>query len=264
MPTPDYWQKNDDPKSPLFADLAWNIPDQKSGKITVVGGNSQAFSTPVKISDYLTQTFPLQEVITLLPDNLAKSLPPLDNFQFAPSTNSGSFAESELLTEVAGASDSVLLVGDLSKNTATAKAIAKLITKTTSPLFITRDTVDLITPYAQDIIERPQVCYIASLAQLQKLFRALYYPKMIMLSMPLLQLVEVLHKFTLTYPCTLVTFHEEKILVAQNGRVISNPIASTKYGPISLWSGTLASNITAFNLYNPGQPLQATTAALCY
>lgn len=264
MPTPDYWQKNDDAKSPLFVDLAWNIPDQKSGKITVVGGNSQAFSTPVKVSDYLAQTFPLQEVTTLLPDSLAKSLPPLDNFQFAPSTNSGSFDESDQLTEIAGASDSILLIGDFSKNTATAKAIAKLIQKTTSTLFITRDSIDLITPHAQNIIERPQVCYIASLAQLQKLFRALYYPKMIILSMPLLQLVEVLHKFTLTYPCTIVTFHEEKLLVAHDGQVISTPITNTKYSPISLWSGNLASNITAFNLYNPSQPLQATTAALCY
>ena len=264
MPTPDYWQKNDDPKSPLFADLAWNIPDQKSGKITVVGGNSQTFAAPVKVSDYLAQTFPLQEVTTLLPDSLAKSLPPLDNFQFAPSTKSGSFAESDLLSNSTKSSDGTLLIGDLSKNTATAKAIIKLIQKATSPLFITRDTIDLITSHAQDVIESTQTYYIASLTQLQKLFRSLYYPKMIILSMPLLQLVETLHKFTLTYPCTIMTFHEGKILVASAGKVTSTPIDNTKYTPLRLWSGILSANITAFNLYNPDQPLPATTAALCY
>ena len=257
-----YWQKNDDPKSPLFADLTWNIPDQKSGHISVIGGNSQAFSTPVKISDYLCQKFPLQELTTILPDSLQKSLPPLENIVFAPSTNSGSFAESPQLLQSTG--DNNLLIGDLSKNTITAKAIAKLIQHTDTPLLITRDTVDLIVSNAQDIIEHPGLIFVASLAQLQKLFRALYYPKMLVFSMPLLQLIETLHKFTLSYPCTIMTFHENQIVVAHDGKVTTTPIKNTKYTPLSLWSGTLAANITAFNLYNPKNQLAATTAAIAF
>lgn len=262
MPTPDYWQKNDDPKSPLFTDLTWNIPDQKSGHIAVIGGNSQSFSTPVKISDYLCKKFPLQQVTTILPDSLQKSLPPLENIIFVPSTKSGSFAESDQLTHATG--DSNILIGDLSKNTVTATAVVKLIKDNTAPTLLTRDAVDLIAPIAQDIIERPQITFVASLAQLQKLFHALYYPKMLTLSMPLLQLIETLHKFTLSYSCTITTFHEGKIIVASSGNITTTPIENTKYTPLSLWSGTLAANIAAFNLYNPKKSLAATTAALTF
>ena len=100
------------------------------------------------------------------------------------------------------------------------------------------------------------------MAQLQKIFRAVYYPKVLMLSSPLAQVVETLHKFTLTYPATILTFHEGQILVASDGKIISTPIETTNYTPISLWSGELASRVLAMNLFTPGQPLAATAAAI--
>ena len=87
---------------------------------------------------------------------------------------------------------------------------------------------------------------------------------MIMLSAPLLPILEAIHKFTLTYPATILTFHEGQLITARDGRVITTPLTDTGYSLISLWSGELAAKVAAFNLYNPTKPLESTTAALLY
>lgn len=263
-----YWQKQ---TKPLFPNLAWNLPEQKSGSITVIGGNSQNFSAVIRISEFLDRTFPLQNVPTLLPDSLRSQLPPLANLSFAPSTSNGSFAKSTDLNRTLSNNTAKLIIGDLSRNSATAIALTEAITSsvnqvgsTSTPLVLTRDTIDLLTPSFSTILSHPQLFLVASMAQLQKVFRAIYYPRMIMLTQPLIPVIETLHKFTLTYPVTILTFHQENILVAHSGKITSTPILDTSYSPLSLWSGQLAAKITAFNLYNPNQPLEATTAAILF
>jgi len=250
---------------PLFPDLAWNIPEQKSGRLAIIGGNSQSFSTVIRISEYAAQAFPFKTIATVLPDALRGKLPPLTNLDFMPSTSSGSFARSGELSAACANVDTCLLIGDFSKNSETAIALTSAVTAQAGPLLvITRDAVDLLSGDAERILERPHTFIVASMLQLQKLFRAVYYPRMILLSQPLLPVIETLHKFTLTYPVTVVTFHENNIIVTAGGKVTTTNIVDTDYSPISLWSGKLATNITALNLYNPEQPLQATTAALLY
>lgn len=260
-----YWQKQ---VKPLFPDLAWNIPEQKTGRLSIVGGNSQNFSTVIRISEFISQTFPLKSVATILPDTLRGKLPPLPNLDFMPATASGSFAKSAQLRIACETSDATLLIGDLSKNSETAVALGSAVLSPTDNthnlLVITRDAVDLLSGDAERLLERPQTFLVASMLQLQKLFRAVYYPRMIMLSQPLLPIIETLHKFTLTYPVTLLTFHENNIIVAHDGEITTTPIANTSYTPIALWSGQLAAKVAAFNLYNPDQPLAATTASILF
>ena len=141
-------------------------------------------------------------------------------------------------------------------------AIANAIKETEGPVLLARDSTDILLSEMNDIIEKDNLFIIASMAQLQKLFRAVYYPKVLLLSMPLMPVVEALHKFTLSYSLTILTFHEGQIIVAQNGKVISTPIEDTNYTPLSLWMGTLAMKIAAMNLYNPGKALEATFAAI--
>lgn len=271
-----YWQKQS-ARHPLFPDLTWNIPEQKSGRVTVIGGNSQNFSTVIRTAEYLGTAFPLSSVHTILPDVIRPKLPPLSNFKFTPSTDSGSFARSGALRAYFDVADANLIIGDLSKNSATAIAITDLLSHETpnnsssptpstpfKPTVLTRDTVDLIANDGPIWLIRPAIFIVASMLQLQKLFRAVYYPRMILLSQPLLPVIETLHKFTLTYPTTLLTFHQDHIIVAHQGNITTTPITDTEYSPISLWSGQLASKVLGFNLYNPGQPLAATTAAILY
>ena len=275
-----YWQKA---KQPLFTDLAWNLPERKTGRVAVLGGNSQSFSTPVRISEYLARQFPIQTVATLLPDALRPKLPPLPNLTFFPSTASGSFDRSPALRAALADPDAALFIGDLSKNSATTIALAEAIrpaqlkhpagqgtttprSAATSPLLVlARDSLDALAPEAGNWLNRDHLIIVASLLQLQKLLRAIYYPRMIMLSQPLVPALETLHKFTLSYPVTLCTFHQgHQIITAHQGQVITTPLELTTYSPLTLWSGQLAANILALNLYNPGHPLEATTAALTY
>lgn len=262
-----YWQKQ---SQPLFADLIWNIPERKTGHIAVVGGNSQKFSTVARISAYLEQHFPFASVASVLPDSLQRQIPPAPNLYFTPSTESGSFAKSARLNELITQNDATLLIGDLSRNAATAIALNQAILESNSTtnephlLVLTRDSVDLLAPEATHWLSRPRTIVVASMAQLQNLLRQIYYPRMIMLSQPLLPALETLHKFTLSYPVTLLTYHQDQIIVAAGGAVTTTHISDTEYSPLTLWSGQLAANMLALNLYNQSQPLQATTAAILY
>lgn len=256
-----FWQKQ---ATPLFPDLAWNLPEQKVGHILIAGGNSQSFSNVIRTSEFLTHTFPVRQVTTLLPDALRSQLPSIAGLDFAPSTSSGSFAKSRQLEIKFEQADFSLLIGDLSKNAETAIAINDAIRATTHPFILARDTVDLLAPTANAFLSNDQAFITASMAQLQKIFRAVYYPRMLMLSQPLVAVVETLHKFTLTYPVTILTYHQDQIIVAHAGNITTTHIVDTDYSPIMLWSGQLAAKIAAFNLFNPHKHLEATTAAILY
>ena len=100
------------------------------------------------------------------------------------------------------------------------------------------------------------------MAQLTKLLRAVYYPKILLMSQSLVQVAEVLHKFTLSYPTKIITLHNGQILMAENGKVKAVPLESVGYSPIMFWGGEVAAKIVALNLYNPHNFMPATIAAL--
>lgn len=258
-----YWQKQS--AKPLFPDLFWNIPEQKTGTITVIGGNSQNFSSVIRTSEYLNHTFPLKQVTTILPSSLKTKLPSIENVEFAEATASGSFAKSHSLTKFFDSGNFALIAGDLSHNAETAIAFTDAIKSSITPLLLTRDSVDLLAPTFSQIVDHPDLFLVAPMSQLQKIFRALYYPRMILLSQPLVPIIETLHKFTLTYAnITLLTFHEGNIIVATNGQISTTRLTDTDFTPLSLWSGQLAARVAALNLFTPSQPFAATTSAILY
>jgi len=256
----DYFTKIEVKPTP---DLTWNIPETKQGTVNVVGGNSQNFRIPIKISEYLSTHYPIEKVITVLPDSLKNQLPALPNLTFLNSTDSGSFASEKELTKAINSADFTLLLGDLSKNTITAQVVASASKIAEKPLLITRDTVDLIADRASDqLLTNDQLIFFASMPQLQKLFRAVYYPKMLLLSQSLVQVADALHKFTLSYPAKIITLHNEQILIAENGEVKAVPLEKSGYAPLTFWQGELAAKITALNLFNPNNFLNATICAI--
>ena len=252
MEIPSFWQKQE---KPLFPDLEWNFPEKKQGTVSVIGGNSQNFSSVNFVSGKMAQNFPIENA-------LKKKIPPVPGVEFMPSTDSGSFKKSSELSSALASADFNLLIGDFSKNSETAVAVSEAIKKSEKPILLTRDTIDLVLNDAQDFIEKENLFFVGSMAQIQKLFRAVYYPKVLLLSMPIIPVVEALHKFTITYPCTILTFHEGQILVASHGEIISTPLEKTPYSPLTLWSGELAARIVAFNLFNQKKPLEATVSAI--
>jgi len=256
----DYWTKSD---KVLDENIFWNVPEQKTGTIQIIGGNANSFSHEIKQTEFLTSKN-LKEVRLLLPDSLRTKIPPVPGVNFAPSTESGSFDKSEELKFAINDADITLLSGDFSKNSKTSVALTNAIKESTKPVVLVRDTIDDISESAEEFIERGNVIVVASMSQLQKLFRNLMYPKMILLSSPLMPIVETLHKFTLSYPVTILTFHEGKIIVANNGEIITTSIEATNYSPIGLFTGNLAAKIAMLNLWNPGKPLESTHSALWY
>ncbi len=243
-------------------DLLWNLPEQKQGIVNIIGGNAQNFRASTRVGEYLANKYPIKTVNLVLPDALKGKLPPLENFVFLPSTEAGSLA-GEGLAEAMAAADYNLIIGDLSKNAITGKAVACACESSDRPMVITRDSVDLV---AENVPERllmnEQITIMGSLAQLQKLLRAVYYPKMLLLSQSLVQVAEVLHKFALSYPVKIVTMHSGQILVAVNGTVKAVPLEKSGYSPIMIWSGELAAKIVAVNMFSPDRFIDATITAI--
>ena len=256
----DYWKKI---TAPLEKDLEWNFPEKKSNTIAIIGGNNNNFSYEVKLAEYLNTTYPIEKVETYFPDELKKNLPNIPGINFLESTESGSFKKSEKLNLAFQISDFTILPGDFSKNSATNIAISEALKTAISPVVLSRDAIDLLTPNFAEFIEDHQLFLIVSMAQLQKVFRSLLYPKMILLKAPLMQTVETLHKFTLSYEnCTIITLCESQIILANNGKVVVIPLEKTKYNALTFFTGNLSGDIAAYNLWNPKKPLEASISAL--
>lgn len=247
-----------------YQDLYWNIPEeQKKGVASVIGGNGQNFKTPMKTAEFLASEFPLKETKVALPDVLKPKLPPLDNLVFLKTTDTGSFSEADEIKNVIDNVDFSLIVGDMSKNAITAKIFGTALVESKKPIMLTRDAVDLAAEgKLEKLLMRENLIIFGSIAQWQKIFKNVYYPKILQASQSLIQVAEAFHKFTLSYPVQIVAFHDGQILVSKNGKVIVVPLIQTAYSPLTIWDEKLASKITGLNIYNPDKFIEATVAAI--
>jgi hypothetical protein len=256
-----YWQQQE-PGKALFPDIEWNKPEQRShaGKLGVVGGNKLGF---VAVGDSYTaaQDSGVGQVRVLLPDVLKKAVPPvITDIVFAASNPSGSLSREALpeLRALGSWADAMLLIGDAGRNSETAILYEDFVRNYVGSLTITRDAIDLLFNAPEAMVERDQTLLVVSFAQLQKIFTKVYYPKMLVFSMQLQQLVETLHKFTITYPVTIATFHQDQIVIASAGQVTTTPWDA----PMSIWKGTVATHAAAYWIWSPAKPLEAVTASL--
>jgi ADP-dependent NAD(P)H-hydrate dehydratase / NAD(P)H-hydrate epimerase len=258
-----YWHKQTADK-PLFPDIEWNKPEQRSlaGRLAVIGGNKLGFAAAaLSYSEALKSG--VGECRVVLPDALKKAVPTaITDTVFVPTNQSGGInkdAESELLG-VASWASGLLLIGDAGRNSETAIVYETLLQKYSGQAVITRDAVDLLRANAQLLVDRPDTMLVISFAQLQKLFQAVYYPKTLLFKMQLLNFVEALHKFTITYPVTIVVLHQEQLLVASGGEVTTTPWGN----PMAIWRGSVATKAAAYWLWSPTKPLEAATASLLF
>lgn len=256
-----YWQKQTATK-PLFPEIEWNKPERKNqaGKLLIVGGNKLGFAAVAESYQTASETG-VGEVKVFVPDVLKKAMPKtLTDVLYGPTTASGGLSKESLpeLSASAGWSDGVLLIGDASRNSETAILYEQFLQSYTGMLTVTRDAIDLIRNNPKLLIERKDTLIVASFAQVQKLFQGVYYPKMLTFNMQLLQLVEALHKFTITYPCTIMTLHNDTIIVAQNGEVITQPWDQ----PMAIWRGSVATKASSYLLWNSQKTLESVTSSL--
>lgn len=257
----DYWKKQAS-DTPLFPDIEWNKPEQRSkaGKLAIIGGNKLGFAGVAEAYNVATEAG-VGQVRVLLPDVLKKTIPTsITDAVFAPTNPSGSLTK-EAVAEMNAAgewAEAVLLVGDAGRSSETAIAYEQFIQHYDGPLVLTRDAIDLIKNNAQAMVDRPKTLIVASFAQLQKLFQSVYYPKVLTFSMQLTNLVEAVHKFTITYPITITVLHKEHLVIAHEGQVVTHPWEN----PMAIWRGSVAARATAYWLWNPNKPLEAVATSV--
>ena len=71
------------------------------------------------------------------------------------------------------------------------------------------------------------------------------------------QIVENLHKFTLSYPATIVLFHQDHLIISHAGQVITQPYTKAT----DLWTGKLPTRIATYQIWSEN-PLETTAAAI--
>lgn len=256
-----FWHKQT-PEKPLYPDIEWSKPEQRSrrGRLGIIGGNKLGFTGVAESYATALQTG-AGEVRVLLPDVLKKSIPAVMTDVVYGATNPSGSLAGNALAEMKAIGDwatGILLVGDVGRNSETAILYENFIRDYKGPLVITRDAIDLIKNGNNILVDRPNTLLVASFAQAQKLFQSVYYPKVLTFSMQLINLVEALHKFTISYPISIAVLHKDVLLVASGGEVTSTPWSD----PMEIWRGKTATNASVYWLWNPSKPLESTTASL--
>lgn len=257
----DYWHKQTG-DTPLFPDLLWSRPEnrQHAGKLLIIGGNLYGFAAPAEAyQESLRAGVGVARV--LLPDALQKTVGrTFAAGEFAPSTPSGSCSQKALaeFLSLSNWGDSVLLAGDLGRNSETAILLESFAEKFIGQLTITKDAADYFTSTPQKILERPDTTLVISLAQLQKLSSSAKFPLAFTFGMDLLHLVETLHEFTEKYQANIIVKHLDNIFVAASGQV-----SSTKFTEdTEIWRVQTAAHASVWWLQNPAKPFEALTCAV--
>lgn len=255
---PSYWHTQDDDL--LFPDIEWNRPEQKAlaGKLLIIGGNKLGFAA---VSQAYEDAFAagIGEARVVLPDVLKKPLETQMNCLFTASTPSGGMSK-ESLREVRGYqawADGTLFIGESGRNAETAIIYEQLL-NVDRPIILTRDALDLVRAQANEWLQNPALCAVATFAQLQKIMQAVHYPKILLFRMQLAQLVEILHKFTLTYPAKIITLHQGQLVVASGGEVSTTPCDDA----LVIWRGKIATRAAVYWLQQPRKAFSALTTAV--
>ena len=251
-----FWRKQET-QSPLFPDVIWSKPERRdlAGKLVIIGGNSQSFAA-VAAAHKTAFTVGVGAVRIILPESLKKTLSAplaaqLTDVVFSAAGPSGGFASDALGDWLAAAdwADAVLFIGDSGANSETAALLETFLARNT-------DTPVIIKHTAESVLQRESTHLVMSFSQLQKLFRAVYYPKILTFNQGVKQIAETLHKFTITYPATISLWHADHLFVAHDGQVITESFTA----PLRVWSGEIATRTTAWRIWQT-DPLQATATS---
>ncbi|MEI6850805.1 MAG: hypothetical protein WCK26_02445 [Candidatus Saccharibacteria bacterium] len=256
-----YWHQQTIDK-PLYPDIEWSKPEQQSnrGRLGIIGGNKLGFMSVAASYNTALKTG-AGEVRVLLPDILRKSIPATMTEVIFGATNPSGGLSRDALIEMKTIGDwatGVLLIGDAGRNSETSILYEDFITDYKGPLTITRDAIDLIKNNDIQLVDRPNTLLVMSFAQLQKLFQIVYYPKVLTFSMQLINLVEAIHKFTITYPISISVLHKDTLLVASGGEVTSTPWSE----PTDIWNGKTATNTAVYWLWANNKIVESATTSL--
>ena len=251
----DYWGKID--QSAKFA-LDFERPEQKqlAGKLLIVGGHANSFFSVARATQVAGERG-VGEVLTVLPDSLEKKVPNADGIMFLKSESSGGFAKSNLdeLSKLSQSADSTLFLGDMGRNAEVKELMSRFLEGENSGMtLLARDAVDLAldSEHMENWLQQENSELFLTMGQFKKLLQAVYYPRVLNLTMPLLQIVETLHKFTVSYEATIIVLQAEHVLIARGGRVLTVALSDMKYNTMTIFDGELMVNILRLQMWNQG------------
>lgn len=259
---PSYWHRQQ-PGKPLYPDIEWQKPEQRAlaGRLLILGGNAHGFAAVAQAYQD-AKTAGVGESRVVLPDALKKNIDgQAIDCVFVPTNASGGITKDAFqpLKAAAAWAQGMLLIGDAGRNSETAIVYEQLLQSFPEMrTVITRDAVDLLKSAWPELLQREQTVLIVTFAQLQKIFQAVYYPKTVLFSMQLTTLVETLHKFTITYPATIVVFHQNILLVAKSGEVSSTPWED----PMKIWRGSVATRAAVYTIQH-SDIFKSLTTSIC-
>lgn len=255
---PTNWVKQAD--RPLFEALEWDKPERRdqAGRLLIIGGYLHNLEAPAKAYDFAAKQG-IGEIKLALPSKTKSLLgTTLPGALFLPSTSSGELAQEGLpeLIEYAGLADTLLLPGDAGRNSQTTLLLADLLTHTTTPAIITRDSFDCFKNTPEILANRPKTTLVLSFAQLQKFSQELNEPTALSSTMDLIKLVEFLQNFTTKHPSGVATLHQNKLVIASRGNLSTTAIGEQAQRS---WRTKFAAIAACFQTWNPEKSFEALT-----
>jgi len=252
-----YWLQQTTSKK-LFEDIHWSSPLQRNmaGKLVIIGGNVAGFSSVAQAYSRASNSG-AGTIRALLPDVLSKTLKAImPESEFSPTTKSGGFATRSMAqwSDLGNWSDWLIISGDLGRNSETSILLEQFIDKNQYSITLMGDSVDLILASPLLILDKPKLIIALNQMQLQRLLVAIRFPVAAKSTMNLKQAIDLLHSLTLNYQFSVITEHENQILISKNGQVSSSLIKT----PTNL--NLVATSATVWNMQQPNKPFEAMTA----
>jgi NAD(P)H-hydrate repair Nnr-like enzyme with NAD(P)H-hydrate dehydratase domain len=216
--------------APLFDNLLWSRPENRSlaGKVLVIGGNLHGFSKTVGSYQRLIKSG-VGTVKVLLPKKVFKIIGQIsEDVIFCPDTDSGSFGPESYgdMVEFSSLCDSIYFPGELTNNSQTLIVVEKFISSTTKSLIFSDDSIDLALNLSERTLARANTVFIGEFSRIQKLLIKMGTEKAITHDLGLTNLVEVLQDFSLKHELSIVTFHQQNIVIANKGIVCTTKLSS--------------------------------------
>lgn len=255
-----YWQKQG--SKPLFPALEWNKPERRdqAGRLLIVGGNIHALSAPAKAYEEALR-HGIGAVKIALPDKTKRLVGrTLIDAVFLPSTHSGEFAQegrSELL-EYAQWADTLLLAGDVGRNSQTSILLESLLSSYSGPVIATKDALESLGNHPKLLLERAATTLVLSFSQLQRIIKNSAEIKAVRFSMDLVQLADYLHEVTEKYTANLVTVLHGQLVVAANGTISTTKLGTFPSEP-EPWRLRYATLAACYLTWYPERAFEALT-----
>lgn len=247
---------------PLFPELQWNKPERRdqAGKLLIIGGNAHNLSAPAAVFERV-QSHGIGSVVVALPNKTKRLVGyTLPEALFLPSTPSGEFSiegEAALLEQAVWA-DSIMLAGDLGRNSQTTILLSTLLQNYHDRVVVCLDAIDALTHSPKTLLEREKTTVVASFAQLQKLVKEYGEATPLVFSMDLVKLVTFLQDFTKRIPAQIASLHHDQLIVAVSGKVSTTKLSFSQEHPPH-WRLNVATYAACYQTWYPSQPFEALT-----